>query len=167
MTTIIDQRARDIARTSLGTSIALSAGAGAGKTSVLVDRVVNLLAAGLEPDRLAAITFTEKASSELQQRVRDELEERLETLRVNNGERWRACWRIPRRSPSPPSTRSVVDCCATTRSNRAGSRPPRSLTSSPGGAAQRRRRAARGGCRHLLSDHKWTGHAVSCFGRET
>ncbi|MCZ7681361.1 MAG: UvrD-helicase domain-containing protein [Sandaracinaceae bacterium] len=73
----VDHEARDRARTAVGESIALSAGAGSGKTSVLSARLVNVLASGVDPRRVAAITFTEKAAGELQRRVRDELERRL------------------------------------------------------------------------------------------
>ena len=75
--TAIDQSIRQRAATELGTSIALEAGAGSGKTSVLVDRIVHLLRAGTSPKRVAAITFTEKAAGELQERVRDRLEDAL------------------------------------------------------------------------------------------
>ena len=57
-------RARDVTR-----PLALVAGAGAGKTSVLVDRVRGALA--LHPPRvIAAVTFTEKAAAEIGARVR-------------------------------------------------------------------------------------------------
>ncbi len=79
--TAIDQHARDEAISATGTSIALSAGAGSGKTSVLTARLVRLLSEGVAPDRIAAITFTEKAAGELQVRVRDALEH---TLAVRN-----------------------------------------------------------------------------------
>ena len=48
----------------------MSAGAGSGKTTELVDRVVALVAAGTAIESIAAITFTEKAADELRQRVR-------------------------------------------------------------------------------------------------
>jgi len=75
--TAVDQAVRDEVTRAIGASIALSAGAGSGKTSVLTERLVNVLAAGVEPSRVAAITFTEKAAGELQRRVRDALERRL------------------------------------------------------------------------------------------
>jgi ATP-dependent exoDNAse (exonuclease V) beta subunit len=72
--TAIDQPVRDRAIHEVTRSFAMSAGAGSGKTSVLSDRVVQLLLSGVDPGRVAAITFTEKAAGELQERVRDALE---------------------------------------------------------------------------------------------
>ena len=71
----VDQAVRDEAIHALDTSIALAAGAGSGKTTVLTHRVLNLLTTGVDPARIAAITFTEKATSELLERLRDGLEE--------------------------------------------------------------------------------------------
>lgn len=45
------------------------AGAGTGKTRVLVERIVRLLDAGHDPKCLLALTFTEKAAAEMQDRV--------------------------------------------------------------------------------------------------
>ncbi len=51
--------------------LALSAAAGSGKTSVLVERfVAAVLADGLAPAQILAITFTERAAGELRERVR-------------------------------------------------------------------------------------------------
>ena len=41
-------------------NVVLEASAGTGKTRVLVERYVNLLRAGVEPDHILAITFTRK-----------------------------------------------------------------------------------------------------------
>jgi ATP-dependent exoDNAse (exonuclease V) beta subunit len=52
----------------------LDAGAGSGKTSVLVERFVrSVLEDGVEVDAILAITFTEKAAAELRDRVRTRL----------------------------------------------------------------------------------------------
>src|SRR6185437_4240809 len=51
----------------------VSAGAGTGKTAVLVERVLRRLDAGTAIDRILVITFTERAASELKQRVREAL----------------------------------------------------------------------------------------------
>ena len=72
-----DQAARDRIRDDLSTTIFVNAGAGSGKTTALVGRVVALVASGtVELKSLAAITFTEKAGAELRDRVRRVLQER-------------------------------------------------------------------------------------------
>ncbi len=70
-----DQDARDRIAGSLRETLFVEAGAGTGKTTSLVSRVMTLVETGSATlDRIAAITFTEAAASELRERVRDELE---------------------------------------------------------------------------------------------
>jgi ATP-dependent helicase/nuclease subunit A len=69
-----DTLARSAVRDDLSGTLFLEAGAGSGKTSSLVDRFVALVDAGIPADRIAAITFTERAASELADRVRQALE---------------------------------------------------------------------------------------------
>jgi ATP-dependent helicase/nuclease subunit A len=70
-----DQGARDLIRDALDDSLCIEAGAGTGKTTALVDRVVNVLRAGRSTvDEIAVITFTEAAAAELSSRIREELE---------------------------------------------------------------------------------------------
>ena len=58
-----------------GKDVVVTAGAGSGKTSTLVGRYLHLLADGIEPRHIVAITFTKKAALEMQSRVRAKLEE--------------------------------------------------------------------------------------------
>ncbi|MFP5328189.1 MAG: UvrD-helicase domain-containing protein, partial [Acidimicrobiia bacterium] len=75
-----DQAARDRIGRELESTLFVEAGAGSGKTTALVTRVVNLVVKGeAEMREIAAVTFTEKAATELRDRVRQELEKRAET----------------------------------------------------------------------------------------
>ena len=70
----VDQAVRDRLLNELDTSFFLEAGAGAGKTSLLVGRVIELVRSGrAELREIVAITFTEKAAGELRGRVRTAL----------------------------------------------------------------------------------------------
>ena len=61
----------------LGSTLFVEAGAGSGKTTALVGRVVALITSGtVELRQVAAITFTEKAGAELRDRVRRALQEK-------------------------------------------------------------------------------------------
>jgi ATP-dependent exoDNAse (exonuclease V) beta subunit len=52
-------------------SILVEAGAGSGKTAVMAGRIAAMLAEGVPPRAIAAVTFTELAASELLSRVRE------------------------------------------------------------------------------------------------
>jgi len=51
----------------------LLAGAGSGKTRVIVERIKHLIEKGIEPSQILAITFTRKASFEMKERVNNPL----------------------------------------------------------------------------------------------
>ncbi|MGZ5427273.1 MAG: UvrD-helicase domain-containing protein, partial [Thermoanaerobaculia bacterium] len=72
---LTDGAARDEIRTALHVTLLVEAGAGSGKTTMLVDRMLALLAAGkAAPENLAAVTFTRKAASHLRRRFQSALE---------------------------------------------------------------------------------------------
>jgi len=98
MSALPDHEARSNATTVFDRNIVVLAGAGTGKTSLLVERVLNLVGSGrFELERLGAITFTEKAAAELRFRIA----EGLEQLRaIATGER--------EADPEQPSGRSFA-----------------------------------------------------------
>jgi ATP-dependent helicase/nuclease subunit A len=62
-----------------GRDVLLEAGAGSGKTGVMVDRYCRLVCERrVSPDAILAFTFTDKAAAELRQRIRAELGRRAE-----------------------------------------------------------------------------------------
>ena len=58
--------------TAHDTNLVVEAGAGSGKTSSLVRRIVALVASGVEIGAIAAIKYTERAAAELRPRLRTE-----------------------------------------------------------------------------------------------
>lgn len=82
-----DGAARRRAATDLDTTFLVEAGAGTGKTTILVQRLLSIIRSGRgELDRLAAITFTEKGAAELRARLHFEIDSAL-TSRVSEQER--------------------------------------------------------------------------------
>jgi len=72
-----DQKARERIREALDTNILVEAGAGSGKTTELVNRIVRLLVTGTATvEEVAVVTFTRKAAGELRERLQNELERR-------------------------------------------------------------------------------------------
>lgn len=66
-----DDSARRDAISGHERSILVEAGAGSGKTAVMAGRIAVMLAQGVAPRAIAAVTFTELAASELLSRVRE------------------------------------------------------------------------------------------------
>ena len=83
-----DTAARDFARDPAN-NVVLEASAGTGKTSVLVARYVNLLARGVDPANILAITFTRKAAAEMRERIIRELRRAAQQSTFDRG-RWTA-----------------------------------------------------------------------------
>ncbi|MBN1356636.1 UvrD-helicase domain-containing protein [bacterium] len=88
---------------SLDRNIAVTAGAGSGKTRVLATRYLRLLEShvGIMPDQIVALTFSRKASADMRNRIRDDINAKLRAAsRDGSGlDRWRS---IQRRIPLAP-----------------------------------------------------------------
>jgi ATP-dependent helicase/nuclease subunit A len=70
-----DEAARERARRDHATSLVVEAGAGTGKTTLLVDRIEALVRSGSASlEEIAAVTFTENAATTMKLRLRERLE---------------------------------------------------------------------------------------------
>ncbi len=85
-----DAEIRARIRDDVGVNMCVEAGAGTGKTTVLVDRIVRIVASGhAEMPNIAVITFTEKAAAELSARVRQGLHGAMNDATTGDAERRR------------------------------------------------------------------------------
>ena len=85
-----DSLARERIRTDLDRTFFVEAGAGTGKTRMIVERIVELVAAGqATAASLVAITFTEAAAGELRSRIREALERATEDIERTEEQRER------------------------------------------------------------------------------
>ena len=74
---LADAAARERIRTDLTTNLLVEAGAGSGKTTALVRRLLQHVLAGTPIEQVAAVTFTRKAADELRERLQLRLEEAI------------------------------------------------------------------------------------------
>src|SRR5574339_1254742 len=73
---ISDWQQRELAETTFDRNVVVIAGAGTGKTTLLVNRLIHLLCKDPDPIpimRIVALTFTNKAATEMKVRLRDRL----------------------------------------------------------------------------------------------
>ncbi|MFW6188849.1 MAG: UvrD-helicase domain-containing protein [Planctomycetota bacterium] len=106
-----DQAVRDRIINSTGRSMLVEAGAGTGKTTLVVDRIIAGVRDGsLALARTVAITFTEKAAGELEERVRAELDRALHAPELTPPERTRL--RTARRELDRANISTIHSFCA-------------------------------------------------------
>lgn len=95
--TLRDQDQRDRIRTALDENQLVLAGAGAGKTYALVERMVSTVRAGTPVEHLAAITFTRKAAGEMRERFQQRMRGAAQAATGEEAERLAAaCDRVDR-----------------------------------------------------------------------
>ncbi len=75
---------------TLGAHVSVTAGPGAGKTTVLVERYLHILRSNphLNIDQIVAITFTNRAANEMRERLRKRLDELLADALPEERRRW-------------------------------------------------------------------------------
>lgn len=64
-------------------AILVLAPVGTGKTSVLVERVLNAIDTGISPKRILCLTFTNRAAKEMKERLTEDCPDRLRELTIN------------------------------------------------------------------------------------
>ncbi len=71
---------------NLSQNVFVEAGAGAGKTTLIVNRIVNQLKKGMPPERIVVITFTNAAAEELRSRITKKVREACREQGISEAE---------------------------------------------------------------------------------
>ena len=79
---------RSQVQTRLDVNMVVEAGAGTGKTTLLIDRLcLAVLARGIQVEKLVALTFTEKAAAEIKTRFMDKLQHLIRAVQEHEPDR--------------------------------------------------------------------------------
>lgn len=79
----VQEKALDLSR-----HVAITAAAGSGKTTVLIERFLRILESnGFKPEEIVAITFTEEAAAQVKEGIRQAMEERMAAA-DSSDDRW-------------------------------------------------------------------------------
>src|SRR5437667_10340320 len=80
---------QELAAHTLDRHLSVTAGPGAGKTTVLVERYLEILRTQrVSVDNIVAITFTNRAANEMRSRVRDDIDEILRASNSDERQEW-------------------------------------------------------------------------------
>src|SRR6266404_3309791 len=95
MNVLVENKARELkpeqqlAAHTLDRHVAVTAGPGAGKTTVLVERYLHILRTrDISVDQIVAITFTNRAANEMRERLRTELDRLIGSASPNERPKW-------------------------------------------------------------------------------
>src|SRR5512143_3444565 len=80
---------QQLAANTLDRHVSVTAGPGAGKTTVLIERYLQILRTrDISVDQIVAITFTNRAANEMRERLRRKLDELLKSAAPSERVRW-------------------------------------------------------------------------------
>ena len=82
-----DEKSRNDIVHKIGTNLFVEAGAGSGKTTMLVNRMVAMVESGIPVEKICAITFTKNAALEFYERFQEKLIERSNPKKDNEPKR--------------------------------------------------------------------------------
>jgi len=65
----------------------VSASAGSGKTTVMIEKIIGIILSGVEVERILAVTFTKKAAAQMKEKLREKLIEKINDKGTDRAQR--------------------------------------------------------------------------------